>query len=217
MTDNTPARPDGPKPINATLKAVLEYGPLVVFLIAYMKLKDSVYTIGGTDYQGFIVVTALFIPVIVLATGIQWWLTKHLSKMQIVTVVMVIVAGGMSVWFNDERFFKMKPTLIYLIMGGLLGIGLLRGKSYLQTLMGEIMPLEPKGWMILTQRFTALFFGFAVLNEILWRSFSTETWVWFKTFGFTGLIVVFMLAQAGILSKYGIDEDDTSDAGPDDA
>ncbi len=207
MSDKLPDTPEGAKPINGTVKTILEWGPLIAFLVAYTKLKDSVFTIGATEYQGFIIVTALFIPVLLVATGLQWWLTKHLSKMQIVTVVMVVVFGGMSVWFNDERFFKIKPTLIYLILGSILAFGLTRGKSYLQSLMGDVMPLEPEGWMILTRRFVALFFGFAVLNEILWRGFSTDTWVWFKTFGFTGLIVVFMLSQAGVLSKYGIEED----------
>lgn len=207
MTDPQSDIPNGPKPINGTLKVLLEYGPLVMFLLAYIKLKDSVYTIGGTEYQGFIVVTALFVPVFLLATGLQWFLTKHISRMQIVTVVMVILAGSLSIWFNDERFFKMKPTFIYLIIGSILGFGLLRGQSYLQSVMGEVLPLEPAGWMILTRRFTALFFGFAVLNEILWRGFSTDTWVWFKTFGFTALIFVFMMSQAGVLSKYGIEDD----------
>ena len=207
MPDQMPDTPDAPKPINGTVKTILEWGPLIAFLVAYIKLKDNVYTIGGTEYQGFIIVTALFIPVFLLAMGIQWMLTKHLNKMQMVTAVVIVVFGGLSSWFNDERFFKVKPTLIYLIFGSILGFGLMRGKSLLQSLMGDAMPLEPEGWMILTRRFTALFFGFAILNEVLWRGFSTETWVWFKTFGFTGLVLLFMLFQAGLLSKYGIEED----------
>lgn len=206
MPDQTPQSSSKPRKINPMLKTVLEWGPLIAFLFAYMRLKDDVFTFGGTEYQGFIVVTALFIPVFLLATGLQWALTGHLNRMQAVTAVLIVVFGSLSVWFNDERFFKVKPTIIYLLFGSVMGIGLLRGKSFLQSLMGEVMPLQPEGWMVLTKRFTALFFGFAVLNEVLWRTFSTETWVWFKTFGFTGLLFVFMISQAGLLSKYGIEE-----------
>ena len=103
------------KKINPMLKAVLEFGPILLFFVGYLRLRDQVLTIGGTDYDGFIVVTAAFVPLIALTTFILWRLTGHLSKMQIATVVLVIIFGGLSVWLNDDRFFKMKPTMIYLL------------------------------------------------------------------------------------------------------
>ncbi|MGH1354369.1 MAG: inner membrane-spanning protein YciB [Thalassovita sp.] len=196
------------KKINPMLKTGLELGPIVLFFAAYLWLKDRVFTIGGTEYDGFILVTAGFIPVLLISTLVLWKLTGHLSKMQIVTLVLVVVFGGLSVWLNDDRFFKMKPTLIYLLFGGALGVGLLRGESYLQSVMEAALPLKNEGWMILTRRLCAFFFGLAVLNEAIWRTQSTETWVYFKTFGLTAAIFVFFMTQGSVFKAYGIDEDE---------
>lgn len=189
---------------NPTLKAILEYGPLVAFFIAYLKLKDEIFTIGGTDYQGFIVVTAGFIPLFLISTGLLWKLTGHLSRMQAVTAVLIVVFGGLSVWFNDERFFKMKPTLIYLLFGGILGFGLMRGESYLKSVMEGLMPLKHDGWMILTKRVAGLFIALAVLNETIWRTMDTETWVYFKTFGLPAAIFLFFMFQTKLFQTYSI-------------
>ena len=96
---------------------------------------------------------------IVAATGLLWALTGRLSKMQLMTLVLVVVMGGLSVWLNDERFIKMKPTLLYLAFGGILGFGLLRGQSYLSAVMEEALPMQAEGWMILTRRLCAFFFA----------------------------------------------------------
>ncbi len=189
------------------VKLALELGPVVLFFAGYMKLRDQTVTVMGTDYSGFLVMTAAFIPLMILTTGLLWWLTGKLSKMQIATVVLVVVFGGLSIWFKDERFFKMKPTMIYLLFGGLLGFGLLRGQSYLKLVMEEALPLQPEGWMILTRRLCAFFFALAVANEAIWRNFSTETWVNFKTFGLTAALFLFFMTQSGVLNRYGIDED----------
>lgn len=199
------------KEINPMLKTGLELGPVVIFFIAYLKLKEHVFTIGGTDYEGFIVVTAAFIPLMLLSTGLLWKLTGHLSKMQVMTAVLIVVFGGLSVWLNDDRFFKMKPTMIYLLFGGILGIGLLRGKSYLRVVMEGLMPLKEEGWRILTQRVTALFLSLAVLNEVIWRTMSTDTWVYFKTFGLSAAVFVFFILQSGLFRRYGIEEDDAAE------
>ncbi|PRY94017.1 inner membrane-spanning protein YciB [Donghicola tyrosinivorans] len=194
------------KKINPMVKTALELGPVLAFFAAYVLLKDKTFEVGGQTYDGFIAVTAGFIPVLVICTLILWRLTGHLSKMQIVTLVLVVVFGGLSVWLNDDRFFKMKPTLIYLIFGGLLGFGLLRGQSYLRVVMEEVMPLEHEGWMILTRRVCAFFIGLAILNEVIWRTQSTETWVSFKTFGLTIAIFAFFMAQGKLFQKYGIEK-----------
>ncbi|MGB7240673.1 MAG: inner membrane-spanning protein YciB [Sulfitobacter sp.] len=202
-----------PRPINRYLKNALELGPVLVFFIAYLKLKDDIFTIGGTEYDGFIVVTAAFIPLLILSTGVLWALTGVISKMQIVTLVLVVVFGGLSVWLNDDRFFKMKPTMIYLIFGGLLAFGLMRGKSYLKFVMGEVMPLADEGWMILTKRLMWCFLGLAVLNEVIWRTMTTEIWVYFKTFGLTAAVFLFFMTQGKLFQTYGLDEDgDDTDA-----
>lgn len=197
------------KKINPTLKMALELGPVVLFFIAYSKLKDQTFNILGQDYGGFIVVTAGFIPLLLIATAILWALSGKLSVMQILTAVLVIVFGGLSIYFNDERFFKMKPTIIYLLFGGILGYGLMRGKSYLQAVMGDAMPLTPQGWMILTKRFCIFFFSLAVANEIIWRTMTTDVWVNFKTFGLTAAIFVFFMFQGKLLSTHNSEPDKT--------
>ncbi len=192
--------------ISHGLKMALELGPIAVFFIAYMKLKDESFTIGGMEYSGFIVVTAAFIPLLLLTTGILWRLTGHLSRMQAVTAVLVVVFGGLSVWLNDERFFKMKPTIIYLLFAGALGLGLLRGQSWLELVMSEALPMTRQGWMILTRRVMLFFLALAVANEIVWRAMSTDAWVSFKTFGLPGAVFAFFIAQGGFFRRHGIAE-----------
>lgn len=204
---------DGQKKLHPGVKMALELGPIVLFFAGYMKLRDQTVTLFGMDYSGFLVMTAAFIPLMIITTGLLWWLTGKLSKMQIATVVLVVVFGGLSVWLKDERFFKMKPTMIYLLFGGALGFGLLRGQSYLRLVMEEALPLQPEGWMILTRRLCAFFFALAVANELIWRSFSTEVWVNFKTFGLTAALFLFFMTQGSVLNRYGIEEDKSQDRG----
>ncbi|MCE0505154.1 septation protein IspZ [Roseivivax sp. GX 12232] len=194
--------------VNPLVKTALELGPVILFFAAYLWLKDEVFTIGGREYDGFIVVTAGFIPVILASTAALWALTGHLSRMQLVTAVLIVVFGGLSVWLNDERFFKMKPTLIYLLFGGVLGIGLMRGQSYLRSLMEGLMPLQEAGWMKLTKRLCGFFFALALLNELVWRTMSTESWVYFKTFGLTAALFLFFLAQSALFRDYAVEEEE---------
>ena len=189
------------------VKPLLEFGPVIAFFVAYMRMKETVYTIAESDYQGFIVVTALFVPLLLICTAVLWKLTGKISPMQIMTVVLVTVFGGLTVWLNDDRFIKMKPTLIYLIFGGILGVGLLRGQSYLRVVMQEALPMQDAGWMILTRRATGFFFSLAVLNEVIWRSFSTDIWVYFKTFGLTVALFAFFMMQGTLLAKYAAHKD----------
>ncbi len=199
--------------INGALKAALEFGPILLFFIGYIKLKDQTFHILGTDYQGFLVMTALFIPVMVITTGLLWALTGTLSKMQVATVVLVVVFGGLSVWLKDERFFKMKPTMIYLIFGGVLGFGLLRGQSYLRVVMDAALPLTHEGWMILTRRMCGFFFLLAIANEVIWRTMSTDAWVNFKTFGLPLAMFGFLLTQGGVLTRHSSEEKPDTDKG----
>ena len=195
------------KEINPFVKLLLEMGPIVLFFVAYMRMKENVYTISGTEYDGFILVTAGFVLLLIATTGLLWFLTGKLSRMQIATLVMVVLFGGMTVWLNDDRFIKMKPTMIYLLFGGTLGFGLLRGSSYLQYVMEGMMPLQDAGWMILTKRLMIFFFGLAILNELIWRTSSTETWVYFKTFGLTLAMFGFFMTQSKLLQTYSTDEE----------
>jgi len=198
-----------PKKISTGLKLSLELGPVILFFIGFGRIKDKNFDILGTTYEGFIVATAVFIPVILIATGILWKLTGHLSRMQLMTAVLVVVFGGIGIYFNDDRFFKMKPTILYALFAGVLGFGLLRGQSYLQYVMDEAMPLKQEGWMIFTRRMALFFFALAIANEAVWRMMSTEAWVNFKTFGLTGLMLIFFMSQMKLFSMYSTEE--TSD------
>jgi|TARA_R110002072_G_scaffold115952_3_gene246242 intracellular septation protein len=195
--------------INPFVKSALEYGPVLIFFVAYLRFKDETFTLWGTDYSGFIVVTAAFVPLLILATGALWALTGKISRMQVTTVILVTLFGGLSVWLNDERFFKMKPTAIYLLFAVLLAIGLARGQSYLKYVMEEMMPLNDAGWMILTKRLMLCFFGLALANELIWRFTSTETWVYFKTFGLTAAVFVFFMTQGRLFQAYGLEKDES--------
>ena len=184
------------------LKTALELGPVVLFFLAYLRLRDETFTLGGTEYSGFIVVTAAFIPLILLSTGILWALTGKLSQMQVVTAILVTVFGGLSVWLNDERFFKMKPTLIYLLFAGVLAFGLWRGRSYLSMVLSEAMPLDAEGWMILTRRMMWFFLAMAATNEVVWRTMSTDAWVNFKTFGLPLAMFAFIFSQIATIKAH---------------
>jgi len=196
------------KTIDPKIKALLEYGPIAVFFLGYMTLRDRSFMIAGAERDGLILITAVFVPLIMLTTFLFWRLTGKVSKMQLVTLVVVVVFGGMTIWFNDDRFIKMKPTIIYLIFAGILGFGLLRGQSYLRVVMEEMLPLQPEGWMKLTKRLALFFFALAIANEFVWRTMSTDAWVTFKTFGLTIAIFGFFMTQGRLLQTYSSSPDD---------
>jgi intracellular septation protein len=120
---------------------------------------------------------------------------------------MVIFFGGLTAWFNDERFFKMKTTIVYGCFAVILGTGLLMGRSWLQWIMGELLPMKHEGWMILTRRLTAMFAGLAIANEVIWRTQSTDLWVKLETFAFPAALFVFLWLQIVSLQRYLIEED----------
>ena len=200
--------------ISPLLKGLLEYGPIAAFFIAYTLLKDRTFLIAGTEYSGFITVTAAFVPLLLLSTGLMWWLTGNLSRMQAFTAVLVVVFGGLSVWLNDERFFKMKPTLLYLLFAAILGFGLLRGRSYLESLMGAALPMHRDGWMILTRRLMLFFLALALANEAVWRMMSTDAWVNFKTFGLPIAIFAFFMFQGALFQQHSTGEKETKPENP---
>jgi intracellular septation protein len=140
-----------------------------------------------------------------------WFLTGKLSRMQIFTAFMVIFFGGLTAWFNDERFFKMKTTIVYGMFAALLGIGLLQGRSYLAYVMNELMPMREEGWMILTRRLCAVFALLAVANEVVWRTMSTDAWVKIETFAFPIALMAFLMWQFMSLSDHMIEEEKPKD------
>lgn len=196
------------KQINPILKQVLELGPTLVFFLIYLRIKDDVFTVGGTEYSGFITATLVFVPILLVSMGILWQLTGKLSRMQVFTAFMVIFFGGLTAWFNDERFFKMKTSIVYGCFAAILGFGLLRGRSYLRYIMEDFLPMQQEGWMILTRRLTFMFLGLAVANELIWRTQSTDLWVKLETFAFPVVLFAFLWFQIVALQKYLIEPEE---------
>ncbi|WP_400086914.1 inner membrane-spanning protein YciB [Yoonia sp. R78084] len=193
------------KTINPILKQVLELGPTLAFFLIYLRIRDETFTFGGAEYTGFIVSALIFIPILLAAMAVLWMLTGKLSRMQVFTAFMVIFFGGLTAYFNDERFFKMKTTIVYGVMAGLLGIGLLRGQSYLQYVMEEFLPMEKEGWMIFTRRLCYMFAALGIANEIIWRTQTTDVWVKLETFAFPAVLMVFLWVQIYKLQRYFIE------------
>ncbi|MES2551641.1 MAG: inner membrane-spanning protein YciB [Pseudomonadota bacterium] len=191
--------------INPILKQVLELGPTILFFLVYMRIKDDSYSFAGTEYSGFIVAALILVPLLLASTFTLWLLTGTISRMQIFVAVMVIFFGGLTAWFNDERFFKMKTTIVYGTFAVILGIGLMRGKSLLQWVMAEALPMKAEGWMILTRRLTVMFAALAVVNEIIWRTQSTELWVKLETFAMPAALFLFLMVNFMALQRFMIE------------
>ena len=202
--------------INPILKQVLELGPTLIFFVIYMRIKDDSFALGGVEYSGFIVAALVMVPLLLASIAALWWLTGTLSRMQIFVAVMVIFFGGLTAWFNDESFFKMKTTIVYGTFALILGTGLARGKSLLQWVMGDALPMKPEGWMILTRRLTMMFAALAIANEVIWRTQTTELWVKLETFAMPAALFVFLMVQITLLGRYMIEPaEDAPDQGPD--
>ncbi len=131
----------------------------------------------------------------------------------IVTAVIVLVFGGLTLFFHDEMFIKLKPTIIYALFAATLGIGLLLGRSFIAIMFDQMFNLTPKGWRLLTIRWMFFFAGMAVLNEIIWRTQSTDFWVSFKAFGVIPITAIFAIAQSSLIKRYSIEPatDEASD------
>jgi len=206
MTSEAPSKPQ----LSPGLRLLLDLGPLLVFFLANARpalfapllaplLPDALLT---GERAGIFVATAVFIPAVLVALAVSYALTRHLPVMPVITAILVVVFGGLTLLLQDETFIKLKPTIIYVLFGAALLGGLLFGKSLLGMVFDSVFNLTDEGWRKLTLRWGVFFFALAVLNEIVWRNFSTDTWVNLKVFGFLPLTLVFAMAQYPLLQKY---------------
>jgi intracellular septation protein len=179
------------------LRHVVEYGPIVVFFIAY-------YT------ADLFVATASIMIATVFALSLSYIFERHIPIMPLITAGIIGVFGGLTLWLQDETFIKMKPTIIQAIFGTILISGLMVKRLFLKTLMGAAWNITDDGWRVLTIRFTIFFFLLAALNEVVWRTQSTDVWVNFKVFGLMGLTIIFVLTQFPLLKRYAIEDNHNS-------
>lgn len=192
------------------VKPALEFGPLILFFAVFMLFRGQDVQLWGQSYGGFIFATLVFIPALVLSTLIQWRITGKLAPMQVATLVLVIVFGGMSVWLNDPRFFKLKPTIIYVLFALILGTGLALRRNWLGAVLSEALPMDAEGWRKLTLRMALFFLALAVMNELVWRNMSETAWVYFKTFGLPVLLFAFLLGNAGLYRAHALPDKDAA-------
>ncbi len=192
---------------NSLLKSVLEFVPLIAFFVSYYYYPNSRELVGEElSVEKIIFATKIFVPTLIISSILSYLILKTISKMTIITAVVVIIFGFLTVWFRNPVFIKMKPTIIYVSFSLILTIGLLRKKSFLQSLMGSALNMEDKGWLILTKRVTIFFIILAVLNEVVWRYFGQDQWVNFKTFGLPIITLFFFAFQYNLFQKYVVDE-----------
>lgn len=192
-------------PMSPVLRQILEYGPLLIFLAVYLWMRDRSVTLGGTEYAGFIVAIVVFTPLQLASTLIIRRLTGKLSRMQVATLVMVVVLGAITVILNDEKFFKMKSTLVFGAFGLILFFGLWRGRSYLAYILEGALPIDAAGWLILTRRMAWFFLVFAAMNELVWRNFSTDVFVAWDTFGQMGVMFLFLMSNYKLIERHWVE------------
>jgi intracellular septation protein len=190
MTESAPTKP---AELNPLLKLALDLGPLLLFF--FVNGRFGIYAATGS----FMVAT-------IVSLIVTYVLIRRIAIMPLVSAIVVMVFGGLTIWFQNETFIKVKPTIIYSLFAILLLGGLAFGRSLIAIVLDSMFSLDAEGWRKLTLRWGLFFVVMAVVNEIVWRSVSTDAWVAFKTFGFLPLTVVFALAQTPLMLRHATEK-----------
>ena len=179
--------------MKSIFKLLIDIGPLAVFFIFYTRsdLKTAILP--------FIIATTI-------AVLFSYIIEKKIPIMPTVGAVIILIFGGLTIYFDNETFFKMKPTIINLLFAGILYGGVILNKSLLRYLLGAALKLQDEGWDILTKRWIGFFIALAILNEIIWRTQTTDIWVNFKVFGILPITFIFTLTQFSTIKKYQIED-----------
>jgi intracellular septation protein len=196
-TDSTSAKPAS----TPGLRMLIDFGPLAVFFLANFFGPEP-------KLLRMLVATAAFMVAIFIAMGLSLWKTKHISPMLWISGALVLVFGGLTLFFRDETFIKVKPTIVYAMFAAVLAYGLIAKKPLLQMLLESAYPgLTAKGWRLLTINWTVFFVAMAVLNEAVWRTQSWDFWVGFKLWGVVPLTLIFAMGNIPMLLRHGLTTD----------
>jgi intracellular septation protein len=186
------------KALNPMLKFALELGPLALFFIVYGKL-------------GIFAATGILMASVLVTLAVSYAMLRRIPIMPLITAVIVLIFGSLTLVLHDETLIKIKPTALYILFGAALFVGLWLKRPLLKILFDGALHVTDEGWRKLTWRWAFFFLALAVLNEIVWRTQTTDMWVKFKTFGFLPLTLLFALAQAPLMMKYESKDEASSD------
>jgi intracellular septation protein len=210
-----PAQQPARATLSPVLKLVLEIGPLMLFFFANARPKLFAPLVGWAlpahllagPNAGLFTATAVLIPAVLLALVISYQQTKRLPVMPLVTAVLVVIFGALTLYLQNPDFIKMKPTFLYAAFGLALVAGLVFNKPLLPIIFDHALNLSERGWRILTWRWASFFFVLAIANEIVWRTQSTNTWVFFKFPGTVVIIFLFTMAQVPLMLRHEVKEE----------
>jgi intracellular septation protein len=186
------------KALNPIVKLLLELGPLALFFAVYSRL-------------GIFAATGVLMAGVLVTLGVSYAMLKRIPIMPLVTAVIVMIFGSLTLFFHDETLIKIKPTALYLLFACALFVGIALKKPILKVLFDGALHVTEEGWRILTWRWAFFFIALAILNEIVWRTQTTDLWVKFKTFGFLPLTLLFALAQAPLIMRTEAKAEDAPD------
>jgi intracellular septation protein len=181
--------------LNPLLKLALEFGPLAIFFVA-------------NSARGIYVGTGAFMAATVVALAISYAITRSVPVMPLVTAIFVVVFGGLTLLLANELFIKIKPTIVNLAFAGILLFGLRTGRLFIKVVLESAVHLTEQGWLILTRAWIGFFIVLAALNEVIWRSTSTDTWVAFKVFGIMPLTVLFSISMVPVMLRHSLPADE---------
>jgi intracellular septation protein len=185
--------------LNPLLKLALEFGPLAIFF-------------ATNSARGIYVGTGAFMAATVVALAISYAITRTVPVMPLVTAIFVVVFGGLTLLLANELFIKIKPTIVNLAFAGILLFGLRTGRLFIKVVLESAVHLTERGWVLLTRAWIGFFITLAALNEVIWRSTTTDTWVTFKVFGIMPLTIVFSLSMVPVMMRHSLPSEENSDA-----
>lgn len=202
MTGGTTAKSAaGAREAGPGMRLAIDLGPLLVYLAAFWFTKNIVLSTG------------IFMAATIAAIAASWITSRRVSAMLLFSGAMVLVFGGLTVWLHDATFIKMKPTVYYLMVAGILGFGLTTDRPTLKLVLGHAYPgLSDTGWTKLTRNWAIFFVAMAIANEAVWRSTSMEFWLGYKLWGAMPATLLFALANVPMLMKHGLTTEKAEDA-----